>query len=232
MPVRATVATSLFSLVAAVSVACSTFGTAAVDAGPAPSPEASAPPPRDATVGPDDARAADAPADAAVDGPLDAGPAPKRAFVTQGLVGMPQAGASAFDAICAAEAGVSSAWMAWVSFGNLGAAQRFRDGGMAGPWVLTTPGAPVVTTANELLSASASPTLRIPISASFGGAPVAAHVWTGVAATGASSNNCSDWTTTEGDKGVVGLSTASDAQWTEATGLQCDGRAHIYCFEK
>lgn len=225
--VRATAATLL------LSVACTTFGTAAVDAGPTPPPDARDDATRDP---PPDARAAPgtdaAPADA-LDSAPDGGPAPKRVFVTQRLVAMPQAGAAGLDLLCAAEAGAASGWMAWASSGNVDAAQRFRDRGMVGPWVLTAPGAPVVTTADELLAPGGRPAVRIPIDASFGGAPVAGFVWTGVAAGGASSDNCGDWSILVGEKGVVGLSTASDARWTEATALECAAAtAHLYCFER
>lgn len=57
-------------------------------------------------------------------------------------------------------------------------------------------------------------------------------VWTGTTPTGAASrNNCSDWSTVEGD-GLTGNFAFADTIWTQACHLPCATALPVYCIEQ
>jgi hypothetical protein len=165
-----------------------------------------------------------APLDANADGP---GTASLRVFVSQGE----RTGASLgsdIDTYCqslANTAALGGKWVSWLShdFRNAEAVVRGN-----GPW-RTLDGDLVAQDKNALLSG----TLAHGIDRDQTNAFRSVNVWTGSSAAGGaiSISHCNNWTANTGYNGRLGVSVATNFQWSDSTTSSCALGAHVYCFE-
>jgi hypothetical protein len=148
----------------------------------------------------------------------------------QDLQGLPLA-----DAHCqllAASAGLSGAYMAWLSDASQGPSSRFLlPQASPRPFVLTN-GA---TLAQDWTSLTNGP-LLLPIDTDEAAQNVgSSSVWTNTTPQGDPASqdaHCSAWSSSNiGVSGRIGGTTETDPNWTNFAPMVCSGSARIYCFQ-
>ncbi len=145
-------------------------------------------------------------------------------------------GLAGADAKCqerAERAGLTGTWTAWLSTTTEDAIDRIPDGQYE-----LVDGTVIAEDKADLTDG----TLNAPINLNQDGNPIPGDfVWTGTNLLGRSTGtNCSNWTTTGGDRcvdgdpdcGDRGLNTATNPDWTKVGGAPnpCDNLFHLYCF--
>jgi hypothetical protein len=171
-------------------------------------------------------------ADAATDGPIEAGAVPtKRVFVSSAIVPGNFNGTLGADSLCNQLADKSlpkGTYLAWVSTRAASASSRFITNAK---WQLVD--GTVVFPSSAALKTGPTGPIHLDEQGrevSGIGAPATPLVWTGTTAAGEGSVNCIDFTSNVGT-GLAG--SASDAKkWTENGQSDCASQLHLYCFEQ
>jgi hypothetical protein len=171
-------------------------------------------------------------------GPADLSPpSPKRIFVTAqsypgnlvktagGTMGLASA-----DSLCgqaASGAHLGGSWKAWLSDGSHNAIDRIAD---VAPWQLVGSGATAFTRKADL---AAMPAVSINLDETGSQVGAGAYAWTATDTKGLFSMlDCYDWTSSNpGDFGNMGNPNGL-GDWSQATGLGCNGAYHLYCLEQ
>jgi hypothetical protein len=156
---------------------------------------------------------------------------PRQVFVSsltkQGkLAGL--GGADVFCGTLSEGAGLSSDFRAWLSDASEGPADRF-DVDFTGAYKLVDG---TVVASNGWVGLTTGPLVN-PIGLNEDGVPVVGTAWTNTLPDGtpASNQDCSGWTAASGTSSV-GVTTATDMEWTNLGGGQlCNVPMRLYCFE-
>ncbi len=151
------------------------------------------------------------------------------AFVSMPLGGV--AGVASADASCnaeAASAGLPGSYLAWLSDGAQSPSTRFAQ---TSETYTLVDGAKVVDGWSDLVDGTLFGTIRL---TAAGDAVVTNNVWTGTAPDGtASSENCSDWTSTSAaESGLAGATFHADSRWTSNALRPCSSNGRVFCFEQ
>lgn len=157
----------------------------------------------------------------------------RRVFVTSTTYNGNLGGLAGADNKCQVRADAASlggTWKAWLSDSTTSAKDRLTHSLI--PYKLING----VTVDNDWTSLVASPYgLQNHISLTEYGVTFPIMVWTGTDGTGTKStggNFCNNYTGTSGDS-LIGVSSASDYQWTAAgSQADCPGLKSLYCFEQ
>lgn len=168
--------------------------------------------------------------------------APKRVFITSGMLTGAMGGLAGADAVCqslADGAGLTGTYLAWLSDGIVAPAFRFTHA--TEPYVLVD-GTPIAEDWADLVDG----TLMHAIDLTEGGTPPAqgthvcgqTAVWSNVTADGGhadAASHCVGWTDANGIQSHSGRWDLTGADWSAscfAGGATCLWAAPIYCFEQ
>jgi hypothetical protein len=167
----------------------------------------------------------------------DAAKGPRILFVTSDRFNGSLGGVAGADNKCtalAADAGLNGSYVAWVGSGTSGPAARIPDPTRA---IVYPDGTPVASNLADLATTGPRAPIVVTEKKSKLGAAACTddRVWTNTTAAGdiaAPSLDCSSWgnVTTSGNAGQLG---GAHDEWTDGCPQQnCDGNAHLYCFQK
>jgi hypothetical protein len=175
-----------------------------------------------------------APTDAAPpkDGaPAGEGGAKKRVFLTSTTTTGSIGGLLGADSFCQKRADavhLGGTWVAFVSGANAAAPSRLLA---SGPWYLVDNVTRVFASHDVILKSSP----EAAIDHDETGAIVTSAqdlAWTGTSLTGATSENCAEFSSFIGVTGVTGLASARASEWIQSGIQDCATPAHLYCFEQ
>lgn len=156
----------------------------------------------------------------------------KTVFISSSVSTADLGGLSGADDKCialAANAGLSGEFKAWLSTASESPSTRFTQS--AAPYVLTN-GTVIANDWDDLVDGVLQNSISVDES---GNDIIESFAWSGTATNGVvgAVNRCTEWTHGGGLNGTVGLSSATDGQWTLwRETRQCAFLYRLYCFEQ
>ncbi len=162
----------------------------------------------------------------------DVGPSGKRVFITSTSHDGNLGGLTGADAICnarASAAGLSGAYLAWMSDSTSSPDTRFTK--FTGDYILVD-NTVIANNWTDLTDGDIDSAINVTET----GASLNNSVWTATSTDGTlehPSFHCSNWTNNTGStRAMMGIGSASSASWTNDSRERCFELASLYCFEQ